>query len=244
MEMITPIRKIADAQSLVQPLDCEFAVQHVCRADALLQGEWVEFLARPVNRWRHLSTMEFIEKGYKVRGLLFDEDIVKTCLSLVAQIPERTWFSINIHPGSLQREHFGSFLRAELEQNRIDPARVILELVEFGGAVNMMASRAVIEDLRSAGMRFALDDFGRGYSNLDLIASGVLDFLKLDRSLIQFIDMDPSYVHLLRGLKAMADHTGLTVVAEGIETSQQAAIIRELGIPWIQGYRYSKPRKL
>jgi len=244
MEMITPVRKIAEAHSLVRPLDCEFAVQHVCRADTLVQGEWVEFLARPVSHWRHLSTMEFIEKGYKVRGLLFDEDVVTACMSLVPRIPETAWFSINIHPGSLQREQFGSFLRRELEQNQIDPSRLILELVEFGGAVNMMACRAVIEDLRNAGVRFALDDFGRGSPNLDLVASDVLDFLKLDRSLVRFSDMDPGYVRLLQGLKAMADHTGLTMVAEGVETSQQAAIIRELGIPWIQGFRYSKPRKI
>jgi len=238
----TPEHYVLSLDSQVLP--CRMAVQHICRSARPEINEWVEFLVRPDGGLSHLSPLDFVEQGYKRRGLLFDEDIILQCLDAVPDLPSTSWFSINIHPNSLHRERFVEFLRGELKARGIDPTRLILELVEFGGPVNLMASRSSIEELRDAGIRFALDDFGPGFSNLDLIASNLIDFMKLDRSLVRLVDMQSGYTRLLQGLQALAERTDMVLVAEGVETTSQAEVIRQMGIEWIQGFHYSRPQLL
>lgn len=235
----TPEHHILRADSCALP--CRMAVQHVCRAASPHQHEWIEFLVRAHGDMAHLNPLDFVEQGYRRRGLLFDQDIFASCLDAVDVFSETTWFSINIHPGSLHRERFVEFVRAELARREIDPNRLILELVEFGGPVNLMASRSSIEELRKDGIRFALDDFGPGFSNLDLIASSLIDFVKLDRSIVRFADVQSGYTRLIQGLQALAGQTDVVLVAEGVETDSQARVIRQIGIEWIQGFHFSRP---
>lgn len=225
-----------------EALACEMAAQHVCRTSDPRLCEWVEFLVRPASTFGRMSPLEFVELGYQRRGLLFDQDIFVRCLEAMGEFPESTWFSINVHPNSLHRERFVQFIRRELADHDISPRRVILELVEFGGPVNLMASRASLEDLRDDGIRFALDDFGPGFSNLDLIGSGLVDFVKIDRSLVRFVDTQPGYHQLLSGLRDFASKTGVVLVAEGVETERQSSVLQRIGIEWIQGFHYSRPR--
>jgi len=226
-----------DAESL----PCRMAVQQVCRTADPGTHEWVEFLVRSTGRLGHLAPLDFVEQGYRRRGLLFDQDIFEMCLDAVDGLPNQPWFSVNIHPGSLHRDRFVDFVRAGLARRNIDPSRLILELVEFGGPVNLMASRTSIEALRDAGVRFALDDFGPGFSNLDLIGTRLIDFIKIDRSLVCFADVQSGYARLLGGLQAMAEQTEVALVAEGVETQSQMQVIRRIGVEWIQGFHFSRP---
>jgi len=235
----TPEHYVLSLDSQVLP--CRMAMQHICRSVRPETNEWVEFLVRSDGGLSHLSPLDFVEQGYKRRGLLFDEDIARRCLDAVGQLAPTAWFSLNIHPNSLHRERFVEFLLRELETRCIDPTRLILELVEFGGPVNLMASRSAIEEMRGEGIRFALDDFGPGFSNLDLIGSDLIDFVKLDRSVVRFVDVQSGYTRLIQGLQALADQTNIVLIAEGVETESQARVIRQLGVEWIQGFQYSRP---
>ena len=225
----------------INPLPCAMAAQQICRVDDSTPGRWVEFLVRPLAPASPLSPFEFVELGYRRRGFLFDQDIVSHCLGCLDDFDSSSWFSINIHPGSLQRPKFADYVLDELQFRDINPERLVLELVEFGGPVELTASRPAMQKLRAAGVRFALDDFGPGFPNLDLVASNLIDFVKLDRSLIRFVDVQPGYARLVRGLQALARQTGVVLVAEGVETSGQADIVRSSGIEWIQGFMYSRP---
>ena len=218
--------------------------QHICRAVEPELDRWVEFLVRPNAPWNELQPQQFVEFGYRERGLLFDQDILQRCAAAARRFPESTWFSVNIHPSSLHRERFVEFVRSELERNDVAPGRLIVELVEFGGPVNLMASRAVIEELRGDGVRFALDDFGPGFSNLDLLAAELVDFVKLDRSLVRFIDSSPGYLRLIEGLQSLAERTGVQLVAEGVEHAAEVDCLREVGIAWVQGFVFSRPTEI
>lgn len=224
-----------------EAMPCQMAVQHICRTADPTFSEWVEFLVRPWADLSRLSPLEFVEFGYQRRGLLFDEDILARCLDATSEFSDSTQFSINVHPDSLRRDQFVKFIRRELAHRAISPNSIILELVEFGGPVNLMASRAALEALRDDGIRFALDDFGPGFSNLDLIGSGLIDFVKIDRSLVHLVDTHPGYRQLLAGLSEFANRTGLVLVAEGVENERQANVVRQIGIEWIQGFFYSRP---
>jgi len=238
----TPEHQIVNINS--PELGCRMVAQHICRARQPKLDRWVEFLVRPDAPWSELGPLEFVELGYRERGLLFDQDILRRCISVARHFPESTWFSVNIHPGSLHRESFVGFVRRELDRQGVSAKRLIFELVEFGGPVNLMASRAAIEELRDDGIRFALDDFGPGFSNLDLLGAQLVDFVKLDRSMVRFVDSLPGYKRLIEGLQAMAERTGVQLVAEGAETRQQVAGLVELGVEWIQGFVFSRPAEI
>jgi len=220
------------------------AVQHICRAAQPRLGEWLEFLIRPAEPMGHLAPLEFVELGYRRRGLLFDQDVFEQCMRLTPGLSRDAMLSINVHPGSLQRDRFAGFVLRTLQEWGVDPQRIILELVEFGGPVNLMASRAAIEELRAESIRLALDDFGPGFSNLDLIGAGLVDFVKVDRSLVRFIDLQPGHARLLQGLQQFARATGVSLVAEGVESAGQAKLLREIGVEWIQGFEYSRPSRV
>jgi EAL domain-containing protein (putative c-di-GMP-specific phosphodiesterase class I) len=238
----TPEHQIINLDA--RELGCRMVAQHICRPDRPQLDRWVEFLVRPDSPWNQLEPLEFVELGYRERGLLFDQDILRRSIGVATRFPETTWFSVNIHPSSLHRERFVHFVRNQLDHHGVDPGRLIFELVEFGGPVNLMASRTVIEELRSDGIRFALDDFGPGFSNLDLLGAQLVDFVKLDRSLVRFIDSLSGYRNLIEGLQAMAQRTGVQLVAEGVETRQQAAMLAEMGIEWVQGFVFSRPAEI
>jgi len=235
----TPEHKVLTLES--HELPCRMAVQHICRSSAPENHQWVEFLVRPEQPWHEMTPIEFVELGYRQRGLLFDQDVLRQSLDVADALPGSTWISVNIHPGSLHRERFVEFVRRQLERSGIAPTRLILELVEFGGPVNLMASRTVLEQLRGDGVRFALDDFGPGFSNLDLLGSNLIDFVKLDRSLVRFVDSESGYTRLVQGLQAMADHVDVALVAEGVETESQFRLLSRMGVGWIQGFYLSRP---
>lgn len=91
------------------------------------------------------------------------------------------------------------------------------------------------------GLRIALDDFGTGYSSLSQIMELPLDILKLDRSLIHDIENNSRSRIMVRHLANMAHDLGLEIVAEGVETSAQIELCRELGCDLIQGYAFHRP---
>jgi EAL domain-containing protein (putative c-di-GMP-specific phosphodiesterase class I) len=239
--MIAPTPENQVLSLNTRALPSEMAVQHICRSARPQLGEWVEFLIRPKAGMRHLSPLKFVEQGYRRRGLLFDQDVFEQCMESAVGLAEATHFSVNVHPSSMERDKFASFVLGSMDAWGVEPGRLVLELVEFGGPVDLMASRAVIEELRSHSIRIALDDFGPGFSNLDLIAAGLVDFVKIDRSLVRFVDLHPGHLRLLHGLREFARSTGTSLVAEGVENAAQFELLRDLDIEWIQGFEFSRP---
>ena len=203
--------------------------------------EWVEFLLRPHGDGLNGSPLDFIRSAYAKEGWAFDLRVLRQALNEATRLPEHTRFSINVLPDSLNGPQLRDTVLRELELTSIDPERLILEIIEFGGAVDLESSRSTLVDLREAGVSFALDDYGLGFSNLDLLSAGLIDFIKLDRSIVQGSEWTPHREAVLDGLQAFAARTGIALVAEGIETQDQLENIRALGIPWTQGFLFSRP---
>jgi EAL domain-containing protein (putative c-di-GMP-specific phosphodiesterase class I) len=108
-----------------------------------------------------------------------------------------------------------------------------------------MADRATgfraLTELSMAGVCVAIDDFGTGYSSLDHLRNMPADVLKIDRSFVQGISPDSSDTALVAAALALGRALGMDVVAEGIETEQQASSLRELECPIGQGYLFARP---
>lgn len=119
--------------------------------------------------------------------------------------------------------------------------QLILELTETIALHDFVTSQQILRALQKDNIRIALDDFGTGFSSLAYLKDLSVDKLKIDKSFIQQIDLDPRQLYLVRHITELAHDLGLSVVAEGVETAVELEVVAEIGVEEIQGYHYSRP---
>jgi diguanylate cyclase (GGDEF)-like protein len=168
------------------------------------------------------------------------------CLEIVAagvQLPSPdTYIGVNLSPRTLESALFHpGELKAIFHRNGISLDRVVLELTERERVEDLEQLRKNVEACRRAGMRLAADDVGAGNAGLRLLSEIHFDIVKIDLSLVQGGMMhDPSH-GVLRALQDLATRWKASVVAEGVETAAQLAVVRSLGIAAGQGYLLGRP---
>ncbi|WP_052466051.1 putative bifunctional diguanylate cyclase/phosphodiesterase [Mobilicoccus massiliensis] len=150
--------------------------------------------------------------------------------------------SVNVSPAQLMRPDFATTVfRAQAEAG-IPRDRLWLELTETMLVDGSPAVLEVIGDLRAAGVCVAIDDFGSGYASLATLLRLPVDCVKLDRSLVEGVGVDENATRHVGALLAFVDSLGIAnVVAEGVETAQQAEALRRLGCPLVQGWYFGRP---
>jgi EAL domain-containing protein (putative c-di-GMP-specific phosphodiesterase class I) len=149
--------------------------------------------------------------------------------------------SVNISPIQLRRADFVSTVAQIIEETGLDPSGLELEITE-----SMLVSRTEsmvgrLKDLRALGVMLSVDDFGTGYSNLAYLKSFPLDRLKIDQSFIRDLPYDQQAGSIVRAIVAMGHSLGLELIAEGVETAEQAKFLNDIGCERSQGYFYSVP---
>lgn len=127
-----------------------------------------------------------------------------------------------------------------INESGVDPKRITFELTETAVMRDFDAAVRGIQSLRALGARFALDDFGVGYSSLGHLRQLPFDKVKLDRSFIENMD-EPSGRNIFSGVLALCRTLELDCVAEGVETEEQLAWLADLGCQRVQGYLFAKP---
>jgi diguanylate cyclase (GGDEF)-like protein/PAS domain S-box-containing protein len=150
--------------------------------------------------------------------------------------------SVNLSVKQFVDPTFGAKLEVLLRECRLPPGTLKLELTESSIMSDSTAAVALLSQFKTLGVRLAIDDFGTGYSSLSYLHRFPLDTLKIDRSFtgaIRVGDKDESMI--ARTIMPLAQHLGLDVVAEGVETAEQAALLRELDCKYAQGFLFSKP---
>jgi diguanylate cyclase (GGDEF)-like protein/PAS domain S-box-containing protein len=151
---------------------------------------------------------------------------------------------INIGHQQFEQPDFVDQVRKTLERTGADPQRLQIEITE---TLLIRDDKAAIERmhaLRQLGVRFALDDFGTGYSSLSDLRRLPIETLKIDRSLIRDIASDAHDQAIVRAILSMAQHIGLAVVAEGVETREQLALLRDARCTYYQGFLGRPPVSL
>jgi EAL domain-containing protein (putative c-di-GMP-specific phosphodiesterase class I) len=122
------------------------------------------------------------------------------------------------------------------------PARLlVMELTESMLMDDVDAAQKLMADLKSLGVTLSIDDFGTGFSSLSYLKSFPLDELKIDRSFIADLPGVKSDVAIVRTIIDLGHRLGMSVIAEGIESADQLACIRQLGCDNYQGFLFSKP---
>ena len=132
-------------------------------------------------------------------------------------------------------------LRSLVEENGLSPECLKLEVTESAYTENADQLIQVIERLRKKGYEFEMDDFGSGYSSLNMLSSMPVDVLKMDIAFIRNIERDDKDLRLVELILDIARYLKVPVVAEGVETENQMMLLREAGCDVVQGYYFSRP---
>jgi diguanylate cyclase (GGDEF)-like protein/PAS domain S-box-containing protein len=138
-------------------------------------------------------------------------------------------------------ENIAATVARILAQTGLAPQLLELELTESASMEDPQRTFEVLRKLKDMGVQLAIDDFGTGYSNLNYLKRFPVDKLKLDQSFVKDITTDPDDLSIARAVIAMAHGLRLTVIAEGVETAEQLALLAENGCDEIQGYYFSRP---
>ncbi|WP_404399320.1 GGDEF domain-containing phosphodiesterase [Idiomarina seosinensis] len=149
--------------------------------------------------------------------------------------------SINLSPKQVMSEQFLGLLEYYAQYDKQLISHLTFEILETELGVYLPKTLAILQKYRQLGLKIALDDFGSGYSSILSMFELPLDELKIDRHLITNLHLEPKKQSLLQYTILVAQQYGLSVVAEGVESEQEASVLRQLGCDSGQGFYYHRP---
>ena len=149
--------------------------------------------------------------------------------------------SVNVSPLQFQHADFLDWLDEVLEESGLDAGLLELELTERMVMSGGDATNALLQRIRQRGVRLSLDDFGTGYCSLSYLKHFPIDALKIDRVFVRDVIGDPDTATITGAIIAMARTLDKLVIAEGVETDEQAAFLRQAGCTQLQGFLFGAP---
>jgi len=199
-------------------------------------------------RWEHpvrgrVSPVDFIPIAEQ-SGIIGDMGywvLEQACRDACAW-PKEIGVSVNVSAKQLVGRDLAEDVLAALELTGLDPWRLTLELTETSLFSTSTRALATLEGLRQKGVRISIDDFGTGYSSLSYLSNLSVDEIKVDRSFVAASLQDRKSQIIITAIVGMAHSLGLMIVAEGVETVEQADYLRSLGCSHLQGYLFGKPQ--
>ncbi|MEX2525085.1 MAG: EAL domain-containing protein [Gammaproteobacteria bacterium] len=217
-----------DMRMVFQPI-VNISTQEIVGAEALAR-----FDAEP-RRTPDIWFAEALEVGL---GQELEMTAVQLAVAQLHQFPESAYLSVNVSPDTLQTEALFETL------SMIDPDRIVVEVTEHAVVKEYEPLMEAILRLHNSGSRLAVDDVGAGYSGLGHIIRIAPKIMKLDVSLTRGIYQDVVKQALATSAVAFASRVNIDIVAEGIETAEDALALQLLGVRYGQGYYFAKPGDL
>ncbi|MDF2652415.1 MAG: sensor diguanylate cyclase/phosphodiesterase, Cache 1 [Paenibacillus sp.] len=149
--------------------------------------------------------------------------------------------SVNLSSIQLQNEHLVRTIGQILRETELDPQWLEIEITESMLLQNTQHTMKVLAEIKELGISISIDDFGVGYSSLSYLKHFSFDYLKMDKSFIDNLNMSPKDELIISGIIKLAHSLNMKVIAEGVESSEQLSYLREQGCDGVQGYLISKP---
>ncbi|MET0366486.1 MAG: EAL domain-containing protein, partial [Sphingobium sp.] len=149
--------------------------------------------------------------------------------------------AINVTAADIAQPEFVETILEQVDRTGLSRQRITLEITESGLIENIGAAARLLTQLRSAGLTVAIDDFGTGYSSLAYLKSLPVDYLKIDSTIARDLVGSHRDRIIVRAIIDMARSLGLNVVAEGVETEPQLALLARAGVDVYQGFLRSPP---
>jgi len=207
--------------------------------------------AEALIRWNHpekglVSPLNFIPLAEE-NGLIVpigEWVLGKACTAAAAWLKtfeNSPCVSVNLSSCQLKRQNIPELLEKVLAETGLPAEKLIIEITESLLVSDDAETLNQLQEIRGLGIQISIDDFGTGYSSLSYLKKFPISNLKIDRSFVMGLPDDHEDVALVKAIVAMSQSLGLKVIAEGVETQQQADFLKAINCQWIQGYLNSKP---
>lgn len=173
---------------------------------------------------------------------IFDQSCRVKAVELAARLQIPCFISINFLPNAVYQA--ATCIRATLEAARrfnFPTNQLIFEITENEKLVDKEHLKSIIREYKRQGFKTAIDDFGAGYSGLNLLAEFQPDIIKLDMELVREIDQDPVRQAIVKGILGVCAALNIEVIAEGIESQEELTVLIGMGVYLYQGYLFAKP---
>ncbi len=206
--------------------------------------------AEALLRWQHptrglIFPDQFIELAEN-NGLItrMGEWVIRAALAEAARLPDHVKVAVNISPLQIYSATLVSTIVNALDQNRIAPNRLELEIAESVLMTDTQFTQKRLHQIKDLGVRIALDDFGTGYSSLSYLRAFPFDKIKIDKTFVKDIETRPESRAITVATLNLAKSLGLRCTAEGVETLYQADFLRDQGCDELQGFFISRAQPL
>ncbi|WP_340642968.1 EAL domain-containing protein [Thalassospira povalilytica] len=203
-------------------------------------------------RWKqpgrgYISPMQFIPVAEETGliGKIGEWVIAEVCRQIAewdAQSIPPLPIAINLSPRQLIEGRITETISRILTDTGTPAARIVLEVTETVMMQEIKKSAAILEELRHLGLQIAVDDFGTGYSSLAYLKRLPINSIKIDRSFVRDVTIDTDDAAITRTIIVMGHNLGLKVIAEGVETKEQMAFLRESECDEVQGFLIATPQ--
>ena len=148
---------------------------------------------------------------------------------------------VNLSAASAGDPRMLDLIERELRRHGTDPGNLVFEITETAVMQNMDRGRLFAERLVALGCRFALDDFGTGFASFTYLKRLPVQYLKIDIDFVRDLASSPRDTSIVRAIVALAGDFGQQTIAEGVEDEETAAVLRDLGVTFAQGYLFGRP---
>ena len=218
----------------------KYSLNNDCMAGAEALVRWVH------PEWGFMSPGEFIPL-FERNGFIsrLDQYVWERVCAQLRDWREKGYpllpVSVNVSRADVYQANLADTLLRLTQTYGVDPAYLHLEITESAYTENSGQIISTAEELRRQGFIIEMDDFGSGYSSLNMLGQMTLDILKLDMKFIQNETAKPAEQSILNDIISMAHRMHLSVVAEGVETREQMSRLRAVGCDYVQGYFLAKP---
>lgn len=203
-----------------------------------------ELLVRMFNPDGSLSTpMAFIPAAERY-GLMsqIDREVIMLAFQYIAAAPrDGVVYSINLSGQSMADPNLETHVIRAAKACGLDPARVCLEVTETSAISNLAIARQLMQRLRDAGFRFALDDFGAGLSSLRYLKQLPVDYLKIDGQFVRGLENDAVAQTMVESIVRVAEVLEIETIGEMVESEASLELLRDLGVDYAQGFHLGKP---
>jgi len=169
------------------------------------------------------------------------EEATRACAEFNKRRPEPLRVCVNVSALQIQRPNFANEVSEVLRESGLPADRLVIELTESALMQKPEQGSYAMEQLQQMGVRIAMDDFGTGHSSLNYVSVLPISMIKIDRSFVLNCVKRKTDASILAAIVTMGHAMGLKVLAEGVETEEQAAMLRAQGCDEVQGYLYSRP---
>ena len=239
LQFVTRLRKAVEAQRWVlhyQPI-VDLETGHMVGVEALIR--WIEpdgTLVPPGDFIPLAEELGLIEQigHWVVRELTYQVQAWRE-LDIDLEV------GFNLSPRQFWQPDLARRIQQEFRTSGVEPSRVVVEVTESSAMLDPDRAQDILRDLHAAGFSIAIDDFGTGYSSLSRLREMPVKILKIDRSFVSGVHDDRQSASIVSAFLELANGLDMSTLAEGIETAEELAFLREHGCRLGQGFYFSRP---